>query len=263
MGHITRTPTSYVQDVGWCGACSGRSHLRRVQFHCADSRVSELPRVAVLRRSRSLQMAPGVPASGGQPALSPVYRHVWAKDGFARLPNGIATCYDLWCASVARYGPRPCLGWRPTDVGGKPGPYAFISYAQADEQVGGVGLCGGRVGAEIPRPATRRASHCCTHRFSVVAGSPATGKARAFACRDMPLGRESFCKGTGDCFAVTSRVQSCLRDVVCTWPARGPVPADSTCTDCPPQAAERPCCHQAGRQAPLPAPPQAPCCLHT
>lgn len=84
------------------------------------------------------KVEPGVPAEGpDRPSVGPAYRHVWARHGFPPALHGAATCAQLWAISVRRHGSNPCLGWRRLAADGKPGPYTFISYCQADEQVRG------------------------------------------------------------------------------------------------------------------------------
>ncbi|GIL47164.1 hypothetical protein Vafri_4047, partial [Volvox africanus] len=85
-----------------------------------------------------VELEPAVPSAGGgalRPSLSPVYRHIWSAGGFPAPPYGAATCYDIWRASVQRNGSARCLGWRKVMKDGRPGPYTFMSYNEAEHQV--------------------------------------------------------------------------------------------------------------------------------
>ncbi|GLC68457.1 hypothetical protein PLESTF_000693600 [Pleodorina starrii] len=83
-----------------------------------------------------VEVEPAVPGDPSlqRPSLSPVFRHVWSTDGWPAAPHGATTCWDLWRSGVERNGAAPCLGWRRLTADGKPGPYTFITYDEAEQQ---------------------------------------------------------------------------------------------------------------------------------
>eukprot|EP00252_Welwitschia_mirabilis_P024951 TRINITY_DN7625_c0_g1_i1.p1 TRINITY_DN7625_c0_g1~~TRINITY_DN7625_c0_g1_i1.p1 ORF type:complete len:659 (+),score=141.91 TRINITY_DN7625_c0_g1_i1:438-2414(+) len=65
----------------------------------------------------------------GRPSIGPVYRSVFARDGFAEAKE-INTCWDIFNLAVQRRPENPMLGRREI-VDGKAGKYTWITYKEA------------------------------------------------------------------------------------------------------------------------------------
>ncbi|PNH06502.1 Long chain acyl-CoA synthetase 1 [Tetrabaena socialis] len=120
------------------GALGGAHDEQAARFIAAE--LEELREAVPQEQLRActvdwVQVEPGRPAVGDQPSLGPAYRHMWAADGPPAAPHGATTCRELWSGSVRRYGGCRCLGWRPPNPEGKPGPYSYMTYDEAEEQV--------------------------------------------------------------------------------------------------------------------------------
>ncbi|KAL8141581.1 hypothetical protein V2J09_014613 [Rumex salicifolius] len=74
-----------------------------------------------------VEVEAGVPAAEGKPSKGPVYRSIYAKDGFPVPPEGMETCWDIFRMSVDKYPANPMLGERHI-VNGKAGEYVWRSY---------------------------------------------------------------------------------------------------------------------------------------
>ncbi|XP_028805909.1 long chain acyl-CoA synthetase 4-like [Neltuma alba] len=77
-------------------------------------------------------------ASDGRPTMGPVYRSLFAKDGFPPPTPGLDTCWDIFRLSVEKYPASPMLGRREI-VDGKPGKYNWLSYKEVYDLVMKVG----------------------------------------------------------------------------------------------------------------------------
>ncbi|KAI9076090.1 hypothetical protein K1719_041951 [Acacia pycnantha] len=77
-------------------------------------------------------------ASDGRPSMGPVYRSLFAKDGFPPPTPGLDTCWDVFRLSVEKYPGNPMLGRREI-VDGKPGKYTWLSYKEVYDLVMKVG----------------------------------------------------------------------------------------------------------------------------
>eukprot|EP00887_Chlorella_sp_A99_P001271 scaffold14.g1271.t1 len=82
----------------------------------------------------TIEVAPGRPAEGDRPGVSPTYRNVAATDGLPETFEGVATLYEAFNASVDRFGDCNCVGWRPVGEDGKAGPYEFLTYKETKER---------------------------------------------------------------------------------------------------------------------------------
>ncbi|KAH8964740.1 hypothetical protein BDL97_04G082000 [Sphagnum fallax] len=76
----------------------------------------------------------GVPGSEGVPSKGPVYRSVFAKDGFPPLPEGLFTTWDLFSQTVKRGPNNRMLGVREVE-NGKAGKYVWQTYQKVYESV--------------------------------------------------------------------------------------------------------------------------------
>ncbi|XP_054824239.1 long chain acyl-CoA synthetase 4-like [Prosopis cineraria] len=65
----------------------------------------------------------------GRPSVGPVYRSVFAKDGFPPPIEGLDSCWDVFRTSVEKYPKQPMLGRRDI-IDGKPGKYKWQSYEE-------------------------------------------------------------------------------------------------------------------------------------
>ncbi|GMH22646.1 hypothetical protein Nepgr_024489 [Nepenthes gracilis] len=81
-----------------------------------------------------IEIEPSKPGVDGRPSIGPVYRNIEAKNGFRQLPEGIETCWDVFCMSVRKYPNNPMLGRQET-VDGKVGKYVWLTYKEAYDTV--------------------------------------------------------------------------------------------------------------------------------
>ncbi|KAJ7952141.1 Long chain acyl-CoA synthetase [Quillaja saponaria] len=77
-------------------------------------------------------------AKDGKPSIGPVYRSLFAKDGFPAPIEGLDSCWDVFRMSVERWPGNPMLGRREI-VNGKPGDYVWQSYKEVYDLVVKVG----------------------------------------------------------------------------------------------------------------------------
>lgn len=74
----------------------------------------------------AVQVQEGRPAGpGGSVEVGPTIRNAAAAASFPTI-DGVTTLYELFRKSVATYGQRKCLGWRPTSRA----PYEYMTYVQ-------------------------------------------------------------------------------------------------------------------------------------
>ncbi|CAM8879543.1 unnamed protein product [Rhodiola kirilowii] len=77
-------------------------------------------------------------ARDGRPSVGPVYRSVFAKDGFPPPVEGMESCWDVFRMSVEKYPNNHMLGHREI-VDGKAGKYVWQTYKQVYDTVLKVG----------------------------------------------------------------------------------------------------------------------------
>ncbi|NP_001310699.1 long chain acyl-CoA synthetase 4 [Ricinus communis] len=77
-------------------------------------------------------------AKDGKPSVGPVYRSLFAKDGFPPPIPGLDSCWDVFRMSVEKYPNNPMLGHREF-VNGKAGKYVWQTYKQVYDLVIKVG----------------------------------------------------------------------------------------------------------------------------
>ncbi|OVA05727.1 AMP-dependent synthetase/ligase [Macleaya cordata] len=75
----------------------------------------------------------------GRPSMGPVYRSLFAKDGFPPPVEGLESCWDVFRISVEKYPGNRMLGRREI-VDGKPGNYVWLTYKEVYEMVMKVGF---------------------------------------------------------------------------------------------------------------------------
>ncbi|KAL6174841.1 hypothetical protein ACLB2K_051486 [Fragaria x ananassa] len=85
-----------------------------------------------------IEVEKGKPAKDGRPSLGPVYRSVFAKDGFPPPIAGMDSCWDVFRMSVEKNPGNRMLGRRET-VNGKAGKYVWLTYKQVYDIVVKVG----------------------------------------------------------------------------------------------------------------------------
>ncbi|XP_077251277.1 long chain acyl-CoA synthetase 4-like [Tasmannia lanceolata] len=78
-------------------------------------------------------------ATGGRPSVGPVYRSMFAKDGFPQPDDGMETCWDVFRIAVEKFPGRRMLGRREI-VNGKAGKYEWLTYKEVYDRVVKVGL---------------------------------------------------------------------------------------------------------------------------
>ncbi|CAI9094303.1 OLC1v1030020C1 [Oldenlandia corymbosa var. corymbosa] len=89
-------------------------------------------------KSYIMQVEAGKPASDGKPSIGPVYRSVFAKDGFPPPIEGLDSCWDIFRLSVEKYPNNRMLGRREI-VDGKAGKYVWQTYKEVYDLVIKVG----------------------------------------------------------------------------------------------------------------------------
>ncbi|KAD4178411.1 hypothetical protein R6Q59_022005 [Mikania micrantha] len=85
-----------------------------------------------------VEVEPAIEAKDGKPSMGPVYRSVFAKDGFPAPIEGLDSCWDVFRLSVEKYPDNRMLGTREL-VDGKHGPYVWLTYKQVYDKVIRVG----------------------------------------------------------------------------------------------------------------------------
>ncbi|KAM1451105.1 hypothetical protein ACFX2I_038269 [Malus domestica] len=84
-------------------------------------------------------------AKDGKPSQGPVYRSLFAKDGFPPAISGMDSCWDVFRMSVEKNPRNPMLGRREI-VNGKAGKYVWLTYKEVYDMVVKVGnamrICG-------------------------------------------------------------------------------------------------------------------------
>ncbi|PNW73635.1 hypothetical protein CHLRE_13g566650v5 [Chlamydomonas reinhardtii] len=83
-----------------------------------------------------VEVEPARPANGDKPSASPVYRSVYAKDGFPTAD--FKTLFEMFEQSAAKYPDNQCLGKRVKKENGEAGPYVFKSYKEIHTEVANV-----------------------------------------------------------------------------------------------------------------------------
>ncbi|XP_020582943.1 long chain acyl-CoA synthetase 2 [Phalaenopsis equestris] len=96
-----------------------------------------------------VEVEESVAAVGRKPSAGPVYRCVYAKNGFLQLPAGIDSPWNLFCKSVKRFPQRQMLGHRQI-VNEKASAYIWQSYEQAYEKAIKIGTAMRRCGGLCP-----------------------------------------------------------------------------------------------------------------
>lgn len=85
-----------------------------------------------------IEVEPAKQAKDGKPSIGPVYRSLFAKDGFPKPIQGLDCCWDIFRMSVERYPNNQMLGRREI-VNGKPGKYVWQTYKEVYDTVVKVG----------------------------------------------------------------------------------------------------------------------------
>ncbi|KVH91791.1 AMP-binding, conserved site-containing protein [Cynara cardunculus var. scolymus] len=81
-----------------------------------------------------VEVEPAIEAKDGKPSMGPVYRSVFAKDGFPAPIDGLDSCWDVFRLSVEKYPNNTMLGTREF-VDGKHGKYVWLTYKQVYDKV--------------------------------------------------------------------------------------------------------------------------------
>ncbi|KAK4400951.1 Long chain acyl-CoA synthetase 5 [Sesamum angolense] len=89
-------------------------------------------------KSFIVEVEPSKPAKEGKPSIGPVYRSIFAKDGFPPPIPGLDSCWDILRLSVEKYPENRMLGRREM-VNGKPGKYSWMTYKEVYDIVLKVG----------------------------------------------------------------------------------------------------------------------------
>ncbi|XP_031131427.1 long chain acyl-CoA synthetase 4-like [Ipomoea triloba] len=86
----------------------------------------------------TVEVGPAKEANGEKPSIGPVYRSVFAKDGFPPPIDGMDCCWDVFRLSVEKYPNNRMLGRREI-VNGKAGKYVWMTYKEVYDVVMKVG----------------------------------------------------------------------------------------------------------------------------
>ncbi|XP_076895073.1 long chain acyl-CoA synthetase 4-like [Bidens hawaiensis] len=81
-----------------------------------------------------LEVEPAIQAKDGRPSMGPVYRSIFAKDGFPNPIHGLDSCWDVFRMSAEKYPDNKMLGTREF-VDGKHGKYEWLTYKQVYDKV--------------------------------------------------------------------------------------------------------------------------------
>ncbi|KAL7165535.1 hypothetical protein ACSBR2_041256 [Camellia fascicularis] len=85
-----------------------------------------------------IEVDPAKAVEEGRPSIGPVYRSLFAKDGFPPPIDGMDSCWDIFRMSVEKYPHNRMLGRREI-VDGKPGKYVWLTYKEVYDIVIKVG----------------------------------------------------------------------------------------------------------------------------
>uniref|UniRef100_A0A2P2MKC4 AMP-dependent synthetase/ligase domain-containing protein n=1 Tax=Rhizophora mucronata TaxID=61149 RepID=A0A2P2MKC4_RHIMU len=89
-------------------------------------------------RKYLIEAEKGKEAENGRPSMGPVYRSIFAKDGFAALLPGVENCWDIFRTSAEKHPNSRMLGRREF-VNGKAGKYVWQTYKEVYDMVIKVG----------------------------------------------------------------------------------------------------------------------------
>jgi long-chain acyl-CoA synthetase len=81
-----------------------------------------------------IEVEPAKEAKDGRPSIGPVYRSIFAKDGFPEPIEGMDSCWDIFRMAVEKYPDNWMLGRREV-VNGKPGKYVWLTYKEVHDLV--------------------------------------------------------------------------------------------------------------------------------
>ncbi|KAI3792612.1 hypothetical protein L2E82_06495 [Cichorium intybus] len=81
-----------------------------------------------------VEVEPAIEAKDGKPSMGPVYRSLFAKDGFPPPIDGLNSCWDIFRMAVEKYPDNKMLGTREF-VNGKHGKYLWLTYKQVYDKV--------------------------------------------------------------------------------------------------------------------------------
>ncbi|XP_071707321.1 long chain acyl-CoA synthetase 4-like [Rutidosis leptorrhynchoides] len=81
-----------------------------------------------------VEVEPAIEAKDGRPSMGPVYRSVFAKDGFPSPIDGLDSCWDIFRLSAEKYPDNNMLGTREF-VDGKHGKYVWMTYKEVYHKV--------------------------------------------------------------------------------------------------------------------------------
>ncbi|KAI0525292.1 hypothetical protein KFK09_004685 [Dendrobium nobile] len=92
-----------------------------------------------------VEVEESMPAVGSNPSAGPVYRCVYAQNGFLELPPGIDSPWDLFCKSVKRFPQKQMLGHRQI-IDERASPYIWQTFEQVYEKAIKIGSAMRRCG---------------------------------------------------------------------------------------------------------------------
>ncbi|KAH7862682.1 hypothetical protein Vadar_008074 [Vaccinium darrowii] len=86
------------------------------------------------QRKFLIEVEPAKEAKDGRPSIGPVYRSIFAKDGFPEPIEGMDSCWDIFRMAVEKYPDNRMLGRREV-VNGNPGKYVWLTYKEVYDLV--------------------------------------------------------------------------------------------------------------------------------
>jgi long-chain acyl-CoA synthetase len=86
------------------------------------------------KRKYIIEVEKAKAATDGSPSIGPVYRSLFAKDGFPKPIPGMDSCWDVFRLSAEKNPSRNMLGRREI-VDGKPGKYVWQTYKEVYDVV--------------------------------------------------------------------------------------------------------------------------------
>lgn len=86
------------------------------------------------QRKFLIEVEPAKEAKEGRPSIGPVYRSIFAKDGFPEPIEGMDSCWDIFRMAVEKYPDNRMLGRREV-VNGNPGKYVWLTYKEVYDLV--------------------------------------------------------------------------------------------------------------------------------
>ncbi|GAA0151961.1 ligase [Lithospermum erythrorhizon] len=106
-----------------------------------------------------IEVEPLKEAKDGRPSTGPVYRSLFAKNGFPQPIHGLDSCWDIFRMAVEKYPNNRMLG-RREEVDGKSGKYIWMTYKEVHDIVIKIGNSIRSLGIEQGAPCGIFGANC-------------------------------------------------------------------------------------------------------